>query len=195
MTSESVLDHGTALARFGRGLRWIGRAELHLAVIAFAFVAGLTFYQVILRYAFAGSIWWAQEVAQLAMLVSYFFGIAYVYKANQDIVILMIVERLPAATQLTLYLAIQALIVLFCLVVFAQGVLLAPSQLNFRTYILNIPKFYSTLPLLLASLSMAATAVYFGLCAWRHWRQAATTPILAELEGKLTLLHDVRLET
>lgn len=195
MTPNSILEHDTALARCGRGLRWIGRAELHLAVIAFAFVAGLTFYQVILRYAFAGSIWWAQEVAQLAMLISYFLGIAYVYKANQDIVILLIVERLPATMQLTLYLAIQALIVLFCVVVFVQGVLLAPSQLNFRTYILNIPKFYSTLPLLLASLSMAATATYFGLCAWRIRRDTATTPALSELEAKLTLLHDVRLET
>ena len=37
----------------------------------------------------------------------------------------------------------------------------------FFTYILNIPRFYSTLPLIVASASMAITAVYYGIVAWQ----------------------------
>lgn len=189
MTSAVAADR-TALARFGRGLAWLGRVELGLAVAAFAFVATLTMVQVTLRYGFGGALWWAQEVSQLAMLAAYFFGIAYVYKANQDVLIQFVVQRLPAALQFGLYLAIQVLIAAFCLLVAAQGLLLAPSQLNFRTYILNIPKFYSTLPLILASLSMAATAIHYALAARARLARAPRPAGVDALEAELTLLRE-----
>ncbi len=193
MTAEAPHASSPALAALRRGLAWLGRAELLVAVAAFAGVAALTIWQVVLRYAFAGSIWWAQEVAQLAMLVAYFLGIAYVVKANQDIVVLFVAQRLPRRWQRGLYLAIQALIVAFCLLVAVQGLLLAPQQLRFRTYILNIPKFYSTLPLIAASLSMAATAAYYGLAARAVWR-AAGAPSggdeIEPIEAKLTILRE-----
>lgn len=181
--------HGAGLAALQRGLAVLGRAELLISVAAFAFVAALTTWQVVLRYGFGGAIWWAQEVAQLAMLVSYFFGIAYVYKANQEIVIHFIVQRLAPARQHALYIAIQLLVAAFCAMAAVQGLLLAPSQLNFRTYILNIPKFYSTLPLILASLSMAVTALYFAAAAWRRRGDAAAWPI-ERLEAEFTLLRE-----
>lgn len=190
MTAAGAAGSSAALATWRRGLYWVGRTELAISVAAFAIVAALTTWQVVLRYGFAGSIWWAQEVAQLAMLVSYFFGIAYVCKANQDVVIHFVAQRLPAHWQRPLYLAVQALIAAFCLVVAVVGLLLAPQQLRFKTYILNIPKFYSTLPLILASLSMAATAAYFGLAAWLRWRRDPDAPGLDALEAELTILHE-----
>ena len=192
MNSGATPHAGAALAVSRRGLYWIGRAELLLAIVAFAGVALLTAYQVVLRYGFGGSLWWAQEVAQLAMLIAYFQGIAYVYKANQDIVILFIAQRLPAHWQRPLYLAIQALIAAFCVTVAVQGLLLAPNQLRFKTYILNIPKFYSTLPLIIASLSMAATAIYFALAAQARWRGDADAPDLEQLEAELTILRETQ---
>jgi len=178
-----------AFAALRRGLAVLGRVELLLAVAAFAFVAGLTIWQVVLRYGFGGAIWWAQEVAQLAMLVSYFFGIAYVYKANQEIVIHFVVQRLAPARQHALYIVIQLLVAAFCAMAALQGLLLAPSQLNFKTYILNIPKFYSTLPLILASISMTVTALTFAAIAWRRRDEADAWPI-ERLEAELTLLRE-----
>ncbi|MBL8701359.1 MAG: TRAP transporter small permease subunit [Alphaproteobacteria bacterium] len=179
-----------ALAALRRGLFLVGRIELLIAVAAFAFVGVLTTAQVVLRYAFAGSIWWAQEVAQLAMLVSYFFGIAYVVKANQDVAIKMVVERFPERLQRRIYVATQLLVAAFCVVVAFQGLRLAPQQLAFKTYILNIPKFYSTLPLIVGSMSMAATAAYFALAACLRWRDDPAAPDLATLEGELAILHE-----
>ena len=192
MTPGTIAHAGPALAALRRGLYWVGRAELLLAITAFASVAVLTSYQVVLRYGFNGSLWWAQEVAQLAMLVAYFLGIAYVYKANQDIVILFIAQRLPAAWRRPLYLAIQATIAVFCAIVAIQGLLLAPNQLRFKTYILNIPKFYSTLPLITASISMSITAVYFALAAHSVWRGSSGPTDLERLEADLTILRETQ---
>jgi TRAP-type C4-dicarboxylate transport system permease small subunit len=152
---------------FRKILAAIGLVELWVAIAAFIFVVGLTMVQVLYRYLLAGSIWWAQEIAQLAMLVAYFFGIAYVYKARQDIIVGFLVSRLPRRVQFALTIFTQILIALFCLFLVVTGLELAPAQLVFFTYILNIPRFYSTLPLILASASMTATAVYYAIVAWQ----------------------------
>jgi TRAP-type C4-dicarboxylate transport system permease small subunit len=65
--------------------------------------------------------------------------------------------------------------VMFGLFLVVTGLELAPAQLVFYTYILNIPRFYSTLPLILASASMALTAVYYGIVTW----QSRTLPVEA----------------
>jgi TRAP-type C4-dicarboxylate transport system permease small subunit len=152
---------------FRKILAAIGFVELWVAMAAFVFVIVLTMVQVIYRYAFAGSIWWAQEIAQLGMLIAYFFGIAYVYKAKQDIVIGFLVSRLSRRVQVMLTLFTQITIVVFCLFLVVTGLELAPAQLVFFTYILNIPRFYSTLPLIVASASMAVTAIYYAIVAWQ----------------------------
>lgn len=155
------------MAMFRKILAAIGFAELWIALVAFVFVILLTMVQVGYRYLFAGSIWWAQEVAQLAMLIAYFFGIAYVYKAKQDIIVGFLLKRLPRSAQVVLAIAGQVILAVFCLVLVYTGIELAPSQLVFFTYILNIPRFYSTLPLIIASASMALTAVYYTIVAFQ----------------------------
>src|SRR5258705_1162668 len=152
---------------FRKVLAAVGFVELWVAIAAFVFVVGLTMTQVLYRYLLAGSIWWAQEIAQLAMLVAYFFGIAYVYKAKQDIIVGFLVNRLSRRVQVALTIFTQVLIVMFCLFLVVTGLELAPAQLVFFTYILNIPRFYSTLPLIIASASMAMTAVYYAIAAWQ----------------------------
>ena len=165
----------------------IGFVELWVAIVAFVFVVVLAMVQVLYRYLLSGSIWWAQEIAQLAMLVAYFFGIAYVYKAKQDIIVGFLVSRLPRGAQVALAILTQLLIVVFCLFLVATGIDLAPAQLVFYTYILNIPRFYSTLPLIVASVSMALTALYYALAIWRARNlsaeaaeQAARDDLIAE---------------
>jgi TRAP-type C4-dicarboxylate transport system permease small subunit len=155
------------MAAFRRILAAIGFIELWVAVIAFTFVVILTTVQVGYRYLFSGSIWWGQEVSQLAMLVAYFLGISYVYKARQDIIITFLLRRLSTRTQVALAVFSQALTGAFSLFIVVTGIELAPSQLVFNTYILGIPRFYSTLPLIVASASMTLTALYYGIYIWQ----------------------------
>ena len=159
------------LAGFRRVLALVGIAELWLAVAAFAAVVLLTIVQVGLRYFFDGSLWWAQEVSQMMILVAYFQGIAYAFKTRQYIVINFLAERLSPAAQLRCYLLAQLLVVVFCGVVLVEGVAILPRQYLMLTYILHIPRMYLGLPLLLAAVSMIATSVYYALAVWRASRR------------------------
>lgn len=148
------------LARFRGVLRVIGYFELVLAVASFAAVVALNCIQIGLRMFALPSLWWVQEVSQLGSLLAYFFGISMIYKLRQDVVILFVHRSLPRLIQFYLFFVVHVLIALFVLLVAQQAIDIAPMQLRNRTYILNIPKFYSTLPLLIASLSMLATTIY-----------------------------------
>ena len=159
------------LARFRRVLAHVGVAELWLAVAAFATVVALTIVQVGLRYFFDASLWWAQEVSQMMILVAYFQGIAYAFKTRQYIVINFLAERLAPAAQLYCYLFAQLLVIVFCGVVLVEGVAILPRQYLMLTYILHIPRMYLGLPLLFAALSMIATSVYYALAVWRAARR------------------------
>lgn len=155
------------LAGFRRALALVGIAELWLAVAAFAAVVLLTIVQVALRYFFESSLWWAQEVSQMMILVAYFQGIAYAFKTRQYIVINFLAERLSPAIQLYCYLFAQLLVVAFCGVVLVEGIGILPRQYLMLTYILHIPRMYLGLPLLFAAASMIATSVYYALVVWR----------------------------
>ena len=159
------------LARFRRVLARVGIAELWLAVAAFAAVVLLTIVQVGLRYFFDASLWWAQEVSQMMILVAYFQGIAYAFKTRQYIVIDFLAERLSPAAQLYCYLFAQLLVVVFCGVVLVEGVAILPRQYLMLTYILHIPRMYLGLPLLFAAVSTIATSVYYALAVWRASRR------------------------
>ena len=159
------------LAGFRRVLALVGIAELWLAVAAFAAVVLLTIVQVGLRYFFDASLWWAQEVSQMMILVAYFQGIAYAFKTRQYIVIDFLAERLPPAAQLYCYLFAQLLVVVFCGVVLVEGVAILPRQYLMLTYILHIPRMYLGLPLLFAAVSMIGTSVYYALVVWRAARR------------------------
>ena len=165
--SESSGD----LAGFRRVLACVGIAELWLAVAAFAAVVLLTIVQVGLRYFFEASLWWAQEVSQMMILVAYFQGIAYAFKTRQYIVINFLAERLAPAAQLYCYLFAQLLVVAFCGVVLVEGIGILPRQYLMLTYILHIPRMYLGLPLLFAAVSMVATSIYYALAVWRAARR------------------------
>ena len=163
--------HTGDLAGFRRVLALVAIAELWLAVAAFAAVVLLTIVQVGLRYFFEGSLWWAQEVSQMMILVAYFQGIAYAFKTRQYIVINFLADRLSPAAQLCCYLFAQLLVVVFCGVVLVEGTAILPRQYLMLTYILHIPRMYLGLPLLFAAVSMIATSVYYALVVWRAARR------------------------
>jgi TRAP-type C4-dicarboxylate transport system permease small subunit len=156
------------LSGFRAVLRLLGRAELAFAAASFAFVVALNCVQIGLRMFTPWSLWWTQEVSQLSSLIAYFFGISMIYKLQQDVVIIFIYRNLPKQIQFYLFFMIQVLVALFVCLVAQQAIDLAPMQLHNRTYILNIPRFYSTLPLLISSVSMLATTIYYLIAvAWQ----------------------------
>ena len=85
----------------------------------------------------------------------------------------------------------QVSIAVFCLFLVVTGLELAPAQLVFYTYILNIPRFYSTLPLIVASASMALTAVYYAIATWQSRHLSAEEAAKAEREALIAEAPEV----
>ncbi len=174
-----------------RALRGVALAERYLAAATFLAVVALSCTEVAMRYLFRASLWWSQEVALLLMLVAYFFGASYVFKTRQYVVVDLLVQRLPIRLQVQLYLLAQALIGTVAAVILVQAIGLAPSQLQFYTFILDIPKFYSTLPLLLAALSILVTTIYYGFAIWWLAPAAGGGLPLAALEAEALVIEGI----
>jgi hypothetical protein len=61
----------------------------------------------------------------------------------------------------------------------------------FFTYILNIPRFYSTLPLIVASASMALTAIYYAIVAWQSRNESTEVAEKLEQEALIVTAPEV----
>lgn len=177
------------LAAFRRTLRAMGYGELYVAEAMFLVVTPLTIVQVFLRYFLDTSIWWASEISQLLILIAYFFGIAYVFKARQYIIIEFIVIKFSRKTQVYFYYIAQILTLVVAGVVLVMGLSLAPRQMVFATYILGIPKFYSALPLLIGSASMILTTVYYCWAVRHALTALGPDASLDEIEKEVLLLE------
>lgn len=144
-----------------RILAVIGKIELTLAVIALVIVVVLSAAQAILRYTIGASLWWAQEVAQLTIVIAYFFGISYLFKIRQYILIEFLSMKMSVRIQLMLYIMAQILTILFTATVFVLLVRFAPMLMQMTTPTLGLPEFLRSLPLAIASTMMVLTSLYY----------------------------------
>jgi len=165
----------------------VGQIELAITLVAFTFVIVLVTAQLGLRVAFTVGMVWAQEVAQLAVLIAYFFGASYIFKARQYVILSFFVERMPTRFQLAVYLLAQALTFGFCSLLVIELIGIAPAQLRMGTYILHIPRFYSSLPLIVAAASIAITSAYYAITAIRVTRETDGPWHIDELEARINL--------
>jgi TRAP-type C4-dicarboxylate transport system permease small subunit len=166
------------LVIFRQALRKLGTLELSIAVVAFAAAVVLNFTQIGLRYSFEKSIWWAQEISLLLMMIAYFFGISCVFRSRQYVDLHFVVERFPPRIQIYLYYVAQLLTTVFCLIVLVYGIHLAPDRLTTYTVILHLPEFFWMLPLLFASTSMIITSLYFTLAVWKAAGRRPGVPLV-----------------
>ena len=168
---SDVAGRSAGGSRVARALGLLGWVELVITVAAFTSVIVLVSAQMFFRYFFDVGLVWVQEVSQLLILTAYFFGISYVFKARRYLIVSILFDRFPERVKLPLYIGCQVLTAAFCAMLFIELLGIAPQQLYMKTYILHIPRFYSSLPLLIASISMTLTAVFYTVEAIR-WRSA-----------------------
>ena len=194
MSGGSLPGEGPAslpagLAVFRRLLAWIGRAELMAAIAALVAVVLLSATQAFLRYFVGASLWWAQEIAETLILVCYFFGISYVFKTRQEIVIEFLSAMAPLRLQVLLFVLEQLFVLAFVITVVWLTHRFSPTMFNMQTPVLKLPAAVTFAPLVVASLMMALTALYylgFGLWALRNGGPATT---LAEIEARGLILR------
>lgn len=181
------------LERPRRALAVIGEIEMVLAILALVFVVVLSGSQAILRYTVDASLWWAQEVAQLTIVIAYFFGVSYVYKARQYILIEFLSMRLPVRLQLLLYIFAQVLAIIFAATVVVLIIRFSPTLLNMVTPTLRLPDLLRAIPLGIASTMIVITSFYY--LAFALWAFANRVPgdTLEEIE-RMALVSELQAE-
>jgi TRAP-type C4-dicarboxylate transport system permease small subunit len=95
------------------------------------------------------------------MNVRVFLGAAVMYKARAYVVLEYAYRRLPPDLQAVLMRTSWALALVFAAVAAGYGVSLYPLQINTTSYILELPRFYATVPLIAGCASIALTSAYY----------------------------------
>ena len=151
------------MAGFRRALAALGLAELVLSATALVAVSALSAAGVVMRYALNSSIVWGEEVSLLLMNVMVFLGAAVMYKARAYVALEYFYRKLPAGPQAWLMRLSWALAFAFAALAAGYGASLYPLQINTTSYILELPRFYATLPLIAGCASIALTSAYYLL--------------------------------
>jgi TRAP-type C4-dicarboxylate transport system permease small subunit len=168
----------------GRILAVYGKIELTVAMLTFTVALILVIAQVLARQAGA-SFWWAQELAQLLVMYAYFLGMSHLYQVRQMVVVDFLVKRFSPAFRLLVYLATQIGVILFCLIILYGVVKVYRLEMRFPSFAIQIPRFYWTLPLAIASASMILTSVYFVILALRPSSRPAASETLSAFEDRV----------
>jgi C4-dicarboxylate transporter DctQ subunit len=141
-------------------LRLLGRAEMAAAIISLIVICILTGIQIFLRYGFNESLLWSEEVSLLLMKVLVFLGAAAIYKMQAFICVGFVFNAVPVRVQNGLAMLTSMAAMVFAAVVVVQGLKLYPSQIAVRTYLLELPKFYFSVPLIYGAASIFLTSAY-----------------------------------
>lgn len=182
-----AMPRGLALLR--QFLAVIGRAELMLAIVALIVVVALSATQAFLRYVGGWSLWWAQEVAECTILVTYFLGISYVFKTRQEIYIEFVAMLTPMRVQILMFIVEQVVSMIFALALLWLIGLFLPVMLNMQTPLLKMPGWLPFAPLIFSTVMIGLTSLYY--CAFGIWslnRSSAATS-LAEIEAPGLILR------
>jgi len=161
-----------------RVLAGLGLAELFLAVAALVAISGLNATGVVMRYAFNSSIVWAEEISLLLMNLMVFLGAAAMYKARAYVVLEFFFRKLPAPLQHWLTVLTWALACAFAAITAGYAISLYPLQISTTSYILELPRFYATLPLIAGSASIACVSAYYLAAALRGDSASSILPAI-----------------
>lgn len=176
------------LAVFRQFLAWVGRTELTLAIVALVVVVALSSAQAFLRYFVGASLWWAQEVAENTIMISYFLGISYVFKTRQEIYVEFVSGMTPMKVQLALYILEQILTLIFAVAILWLVYLFSPTLFNMRTPVLRLPAIVTPAPLILSSAMIALTSIYYMAFGVWSFRRGTEGRLLTDIEQKGLIL-------
>ena len=156
---------------FRRLLEWITRIEIAASVCALAAISVLTLATLTARQFPSWSLLWAEEVSLLLMKVMAFVGAAAMYATKTFIAVDGIYKRIPDKYLRIVYMGGWLVVAAFAALAAVQGILTYPRQIGVRSYLLEWPKFYFTVPLIVGTSSIFLTSIYYVLEEIRAWRR------------------------
>ncbi len=121
-------------------MKWMIRLEGYFVVVFLALLIVLVFLAAALRW-FGVSVAWSVDVAQMLFVWVCFIGADLALRQNKHVGLDMLVVRLPPKARNGLALALNILMLAFCLLVVYYGTTLCIQ--NYRRYFNTIPVSYS----------------------------------------------------
>lgn len=110
--------------------RSIERIADALMIALFAMIFALVLAQVVCRYGFDSPLTWSEELARLAFMWLGMLAWSLGSRRRSHIAITLIADRLPEGVRLALAVAVQASIILFCLLLAWHGTTLAARNVG-----------------------------------------------------------------
>ena len=153
----------TRYAGLRRVVGWLTGLEIVASVAALATISVLTLAVILAREVFGSSILWAEEISLLLMKVVVFFGAAAMYATRSFIRVDGLVLRLGPRARDWAQMAGWLLAAVFAGVVMVKGIQTYPTQIQAHSYLLELPKFYFFVPLILGAASIVLTSLYYLL--------------------------------
>jgi TRAP-type C4-dicarboxylate transport system permease small subunit len=170
-----------------RALAGVAVAEIGVCVLALACICVINAIGVVLRYGFNSSLIWSGEVSGLLASVMTFCGIGLIYKTRSYIVLEFVFRTLPSPLQRALAILTWCGVLIFGLVIAWNGVALYPIQSRSPTFILELPRFLYTVPVIYGGISLSLTSAYYLLSVLR----LGTTMSIFEIERWNMILPSV----
>ena len=155
-----------------RALAAWGMAELFVATACLVAISILNAAGVLMRYVFNSSIVWSEEVSLLLLNVM-------MYKARAYVVLEYFFRKFSVTLQHRLTLATWALACAFPAIAALYGASLYPLQINTTSFILEVPRFYATIPLIIGCASIACVSAFY---LWLELRHQEALAILTGIE-------------
>ena len=174
------------VARLRPVLSWLVRLQTVASVVALVVICGLTLLAITAREA-GTSVLWTEEVSLLMMKVVVFQGAAGIYARRAYIVVGGLVSLFSPRLQWLVSLLAWAFIGGFAALVAYQGLQTYPTQIAIRSYLLELPKFYFTVPLIVGAATICLTSVYYLLATLAAGAPERGTEVDAHVPGLVGL--------
>ena len=145
---------------FRQALSWLIKFEIMASIVALAVICVLTLVAVIVREA-GGSLLWSEEVSLLMMKIAVFQGAAGMYAHRAHIYVDGLTLLFPRNVQYALSILGWVLVGCFAALVVFQGLQTYPKQIATRSYLLQLPKFYFTVPLIIGAATIFLVSLYY----------------------------------
>jgi len=137
-------------------LKRITDVEMGIALAALGVVIASNAAEIFLRFFLGKSLVWVQDVNLLLMVWMIFPGVAKIVHDKKDIVVTMLVDKLPARARSILDIASDILIIAFFIVLTKYSCQLFARQIGSTTATVRIPLVYYTSAVVLNCVTIAA---------------------------------------
>jgi len=142
-----------------RILKIITDAQMGIAMVALVSVITVNAFEIGLRFFLGRSLFWIQDVSLLLMLWMIFPGVAKIVYDKKDIVITMLIDRLPPRPKAAFEILGDLLIIGFALTLTIFSYKLLLRQSNSTTATVRIPLLFYTSAVVLNSATILAIYV------------------------------------